>query len=214
MALAAQTDHSFSAKSSESRSFSSPRMNADLRQISIMSIALSIMVKPSRLLLAMVGVMCACIVLAGALLGLGIVSELASWSRVAVTAGCIGVAFTAFVGQLRRRSVWWIDISADGQIRLTQAPVATGSQWPGKLVRLTPDSTLWSHLLMLRLQTEDGRSSVLPVLPDSVTKEEFRALAVACRWVAAHNNRAENDNVDSGSQESLDYKTELSHRNT
>ena len=179
-----------------------------------MSIAASTLVKPSGLLLAMVGAMCMFIVLAGALLGLGIVSDLAFWSRVAVTIGCIGVASTAFIGELRRRCAWRIDISADGQIRLTQIRVTAESQWTGELVRLTPDSTLWSYMLMLRLQAENGRSSVVRVFPDSVSKDDFRALAVACRWVAAHNNPSENDNVDSGSDEPEHRKTELSHRNT
>ena len=189
-------------------------MNADRAQISIMSIAVSTMVKPSRLLLAMVGAMCTGIVLAGVLPGLGAVSDLAFWSRVAVTGACIGLASTVFISELRRRRTWRIDISADGQIRLTRVPLAADSQWTDELVRLMPDSTLWPRLLMLRLQSEDGRSSVVSVLPDSVSKDEFRALAVACRWVAAHNNPSENDNVDLDAEAPDDCKTELSHRNT
>ena len=189
-------------------------MSADRTQISIMSIAVSTVVRPSRLLLAMVGVMCTGIVLAGVLLGLGIVSDLAFWSRATVTGACIGVASTVFISELRRRRAWRIDISADGQIRLMQVVGPANSQWTGELVRLMPDSTLWSHLLMLRLQTENGRNSVVPVLPDSVSKGEFRALAVACRWVAAHNNPSENDDVDLDTQAPEHCKTELSHRNT
>ena len=214
MALAAPTGRSFSGKSSACHSFSSLRMNADRAQISIMSIAISTVVKPSRLLLAMVGAMCTGIVLAGVLIGLGIVSDLAFWSRVAVTSACIGLASTVFVSALRTRRAWRIDISADGQIRLTRIAVAADSQWTGELVRLLPDSTLWSHLLMLRLQSAEGRSSVVPVLPGSVSKGEFRSLAVACRWVAAHNNPSENDHVDLGAQAPEHCKTELSHRNT
>jgi toxin CptA len=160
-----------------------------------MSIAVSALVKPSSLLLAMVAAMCMCTVLAGALLGLGFVSELAVGSRVAVTACFLCIAWAGWYGGLRTRSVWRIDISADGQIRLTRPHVAAASRWSGDLVRLMPDSTLWGHLLSLRLQAEDGRSSMLLVLPDSVSKGEFRALAVACRWVAAQNNPTENDHI-------------------
>lgn len=153
------------------------------------------MVKPSRLLLAMVSAMCTSIALVGVLLGLGIVSDLVFWIRVAATAGCTCVALAGFYRALQARNTWRIDISADGQIRLTQSPAVADSRWTGALVRLMPDSTLWTHLLLLRLQAEDGRSRVLPVFPDSVSEGEFRALSVACRWVAAHNNPAENDNV-------------------
>lgn len=164
-------------------------------QIPHMSIAVSTAVKPSRLLLAMVGTMCACIVLVGALLGFGMVSDLPFWSRVTVAASCTCIALVAYYCGLRIRKPCRIDISADGQIRLTQSVVSANSRWNSDLVRLMPDSTLWTHLLLLRFQAEDGRMSVLPVLPDSVSKGEFRALSVACRWVAAHNNPAENENV-------------------
>jgi len=53
-------------------------------------------------------------------------------------------------------------------------------------VRLRNDSTLWAGLLLLRLQSDDGRLFSILVLPDSIIRQEFRALAVACRWIAAH----------------------------
>ncbi len=52
-------------------------------------------------------------------------------------------------------------------------------------VHLLPDSTLWPHLLVLRLRSEDGGIRTVPILPDSTSRESFRALAAACRWLAA-----------------------------
>lgn len=52
------------------------------------------------------------------------------------------------------------------------------------VVRLMAGSTLWPNLLLLRLQAEDGSVSVLPILPDSISRSDFRALSVAFRWIA------------------------------
>ena len=51
-------------------------------------------------------------------------------------------------------------------------------------------STLWSFLLVLDLRSESGTRLVLIVLPDTMTQASFRALCVACQWIAAHNIRA------------------------
>jgi len=160
-----------------------------------MSIAKSVIVRPSRLLLAMTAAMSACVMLVGILLGLGVATDLVLWVRVVATACCTVMALAGVHDRLRICNAWRVDISSDGQIRLTQLPAAEDSSWTGDVVRLMPDSTLWANLLLLRLRTDDGKRMMLPIFPDSVPDGEFRALSVACRWVAAHNNPAENDNV-------------------
>jgi len=56
------------------------------------------------------------------------------------------------------------------------------------MVQLSRDSTLWPCLLLLRFRTDDGKIMTLPILPDCVSPHSFRALLVACRWVATQNN--------------------------
>jgi len=58
----------------------------------------------------------------------------------------------------------------------------------GEIVRLMDASSLWPNLMFLHLQTESGRMVVLRILPDSVSPQEFRAISVACRWIAARSN--------------------------
>jgi len=45
---------------------------------------------------------------------------------------------------------------------------------------------MWPNFLLLRLRDGEGRVYNVAVLPDSLPGEAFRALSVACRWIAAH----------------------------
>jgi hypothetical protein len=92
-----------------------------------------------------------------------------------------------------------IDISGIGQIRLAEhneltAVLAGGAnQSPdyGEVLQLQAGSTLWPWLLILRLQSTDQKVLTLPILPDCVGVDDFRALSVACRWIATHKNSSD-----------------------
>ncbi|WP_442947187.1 protein YgfX [Noviherbaspirillum sp.] len=107
------------------------------------------------------------------------------------------LAFFGFYHTVRNRKVLQLNISGTGQVRLSKVTGSTPScheqNWPhvkdqGPQVSLLQDSTLWSHLLLLRLKSDDGTTTVIPVLPDSVSRDGFRALSVACRWIAVQQN--------------------------
>jgi hypothetical protein len=77
-----------------------------------------------------------------------------------------------------------IDISGLGQVRLTvQQDMAWNDaddmQAAGVPVALLAGSTVWPHLMLLRLGSEGGAVTVLPVLRDSVGPAVYRPLAVA-----------------------------------
>lgn len=165
-----------------------------------MSIAVSVVVKPSRLLLAATGSMCSGIVLAGAMIGLAAVGELSLYPRLMVAAGCVFAALLGFYRAARARKTFHIDISGIGQIQLREYSVLSGTsgqdEWvnqenDGDLVRLLPDSTIWPHLLLLRLQDKTQRVHIVPILRDCVAADGFRALSVACRWLATQDVQAE-----------------------
>jgi toxin CptA len=167
-----------------------------------MSIAVSAVVKPSRCLLAAVLVLCFGILFIGLMIGFGKVGDLSLPMRLSlaifsVFLACFGVCHT-----VRNQNPLQLDISGVGQLRVTKMDVPIGScqekNWPhvkggGEVVRLSKDSTIWPHLLLLRLQADNGKITVVPVLPDSVSRDGFRALSVACRWIAAHNNSTEHN---------------------
>lgn len=159
-----------------------------------MTIAVSVVVKPSRLLLSVLVLLCIGVALVGIAIGLGVVGELSAWVRLACLLCCFAAAGGGLVHAVKRRRNYYLDISGSGQIRLRHmahgpVDVFKSNIIPhegGMLVVLLADSTLWPRFLMLRLQEDGGIVHVLPVLPDSLPVESFRALGVACRWIAAH----------------------------
>lgn len=168
-----------------------------------MSIAVSTIVKPSRCLFAMVCLMCAGAICAGGMVGFGKVGDLSFPIRFLLGIFSVFLAFFGFYHTVRQQKTHHIHISGIGQLRVAEIDASDGScqekNWPhvkdnGEPVRLLKDSTLWPHLLLLRLQDDSGKTRVVPVLPDCVSRDSFRALAVACAWIAAHNNSAEHKN--------------------
>jgi len=53
-----------------------------------------------------------------------------------------------------------------------------------RLVSLAPGSVLWCCMLILILHDESRQEVTVVVLPDSVGEESFRALRIACQWIA------------------------------
>lgn len=162
-----------------------------------MSIATSVTIRPSRLLLAMVGITCSMTMVIACMILFSYIGDLPPASRYAVGVFVFFLAFFGFYHTVRNRKVLQLNISGTGQVRLSKVTDSISScreqNWPhvkdhGLKVRLQKDSTLWSHLLLLRLKSDDGTTTVIPVLPDSVSRDGFRALSVACRWIAAQQN--------------------------
>jgi toxin CptA len=153
-----------------------------------MSIAVSVVVKPSRLLFALVAAIAAGAALIGVAIGLGAVGSMPFWLRAVTQCLCLLLAFAGLMHAALHRKTYQLDISGVGQIRLRQdTPRHNATQEHAKLVTLQADSTLWPQFLFLRLRTENAAIDTVVVLPDSLPPESFRALAVACRWIAAHN---------------------------
>jgi len=132
-----------------------------------MSIAVSVIVRPSRgLRLAHAG-LCCCV--------------------MASAAFCPGVVAPALCLLSGALACWWgrpsaiarrLDISGVGHVRLTVYQHKDGAPC------LLRDATLWPRLLLLQLSDQAGKPHVLAVLPDSVAAAEWRALALACRAAA------------------------------
>ena len=159
-----------------------------------MSIAVSSVIKPSRQLLAIFSCLCAGIVLITYLI---VATQMRSVG-IGVQLSIAGVSF-ALIGFIlyhffQQQQTVRIDISGAGQIRFTRQldehdnGRQAHAESSGDLVTLLPDSTLWTHMLILRLINDTGQTNVLIVLPDSLIGDGFRSLSVACRWIAAHNN--------------------------
>jgi len=165
-----------------------------------MSIAVSAVVRPSRLLLFLVGSMCFMVVCSAFAIGFGMVGNLSNTSRILVAGLSMAAAFRGFLQTFGARKAFRIDISGVGQIRLgeynelavsSMKPVRLSAGEDGQVVQLMADSTIWPDFMLLRLQASSQQTIILPILRDCMTEDGFRSLAVACRWIAAHNIRAE-----------------------
>jgi hypothetical protein len=104
---------------------------------------------------------------------------------------CAIASIALIVQPLRRKTALRIDVTGLGQIRLVETlPDAAAGSVPrseavGEVVQLCQGSTLWPSLMVLRLQAVSGRVTTLILLPDSLSDDAFRALSVACRWIAS-----------------------------
>lgn len=164
--------------------------------LSTMTIAVSAVVKPSKLLQS--GLIATGLLMLGiaALIGIGRIGELSIQQRGLLCAVLVFPGILAFFYVFLSRKTFHIDISGIGQIRLKEDTgideMKRQQKEQGKgdsinVVRLMEDSTIWPNLLLLRLRTEDHRVRTLVILPDCMDGHAFRALKVACRWIAAHN---------------------------
>ena len=161
-----------------------------------MSIAVSAVVKPSTLLLGMVTCMSVGISLLGIAIGFGGIGELPSTLRIAYALFSIFLAIFGFYWTVKSRKTHHIDISGIGQIRLgeyrhSSAQGAVVEDGDSELVTLMSDSTLWPHLLVLRLRGADEQTKIILILRDSVGHEIFRSLSVACRWIVLRNQQSD-----------------------
>ncbi len=169
-----------------------------------MSIAVSAVVQPSRMLTRLMLALHLGVLGIAVVLTLGIGISLSPTLRLLLALPLFAVPILAIRVLIKGGKSLRIDISEYGQITLaedgTGAAVTRHGVSPQQagvmrqegvaMANLLPDSTLWPHLLLLRLRTEDGRTRNVAILPDSMHAEDFRALSVACRWIAAHNGQA------------------------
>ncbi|MET0322776.1 MAG: hypothetical protein ABW069_18810 [Duganella sp.] len=132
-----------------------------------MSIAVSVIVRPSRRLRRLHAGACCC-VLASAAACPGVVAPLV----------CVLAAVCGYLVGRPDGIALAVDITADGYFR------AAVYQHSGTPLRLLEGSTVWRGLLLLRLGGADGGVRSVLVLPDCVSGAEMRALTLACRAAA------------------------------
>lgn len=146
----------------------------------------------------MVGIISLSIFIIGVAIGAGKLGNLSAYLRYAVCGILMLASGSGTFYIFFNRKTFRIDISGIGKIRLVEyngdSAISPLRVWPDKggsmgELKLRSDSTIWPYLLLLRLEAADQRIMNLPILRDSTDAENFRALAVACRWIAAQNNR-------------------------
>ncbi|RJG27106.1 hypothetical protein [Massilia cavernae] len=149
-----------------------------------MSIAVSAVVKPSRLLRAALAIHAA-LNLGAALYLLGPGAG-AFAAPHAIAACCLVVAAAAAHACACPGNKRLIDISGLGEMRVTVQQDTGGTARHNTLSRLLPGSTIWPGSMLLLVRSEGGKTAPVAVLPDCVGAQQFRALAVAVRAIGGH----------------------------
>ena len=153
-----------------------------------MSIAVSALVLPSKRLFVLVSALAISGTLISILVSLGLIGRLLP--VVGMVLGVLGLLLSVG-GWLRYRRTTQplrIIISGAGQISIVEispiAPIVDTIEVP-VAAQLLSGSTLWANLLLLRLQLRNGRTKSVVILADCVPENVFRAISVACRWIAS-----------------------------
>lgn len=147
-----------------------------------MSIAISVKLKPSLLLCALLLMLLAAL---GSVAGWLVWGSGSDSGRLPIFNGLLvlcllGLGVLAGLQIRPALHPFEIHISSDAQIMLIPENAR------GVNVQLLADSTLWPHCMLLHFHdAATGQRYAVPVLPDSVNRVEFRALLVACRWLEA-----------------------------
>lgn len=149
-----------------------------------MSIALSTIIKPSKMLFRLLLMMCAAVFMVGVYVAFCLSDRIAFTWRILAFCICFSGAIFAFLlGRMKMRPCR-IDISDNGQIRLLQQSKTSAIlEDYGNIVQLSKVATLWPRVMFLCFESKDTESVIVTVFPDSVSSCEFRALSVACRWI-------------------------------
>lgn len=146
-----------------------------------MSIALSVIVRPSRVhrLLSLGCGLAQC----AAALAVGIDTPPRFPGAYWLAPVLAGSALALMLGAARRPKTHRIDISGTGELRVTvQQDVGVTGPVTGVPIALLPGSVRWPMLALLRYRAADQPSAaagVLPVWRDSVDPAAWRTLAVA-----------------------------------
>ena len=160
------------------------------------SIAISVSIKPSRLLKIALAAMVLLSILVSSSIAFNLVGQLNTVMRSVLTV--IGlVAAAKFCAELlKQRHTVALDIRGTGEIKLraTLPNVkddirAVIDASPAVVCSLAAGSVITPVILVLRLADNHGNINTLLIFTDSVTGDAFRRLSLACRWLVGHQKR-------------------------
>ena len=161
-----------------------------------MSIAVSVLVRPSRCHAFLVMGFAFFFLMTGILVlenCVGSFTFYGKWGLVAVflSAGIL-LAFSYFRGRKTLR----IDISGNGQIRLKECKGyeygTSGKSFntdEDDTLTMAENSTIWPWLVILCLESDSGNTFRVLIFFDSMERDEFRTLYATCRWIDAHGKK-------------------------
>ncbi|MCM1129185.1 MAG: hypothetical protein NC211_05545 [Alistipes senegalensis] len=169
-----------------------------------MSLSVSAQVYPSRFFSVCVLGMAALAGITGFLAVSGLAGTFSFYGSFAVFAVSLAAAFSFIFLYFREKKTFGIDISVSGQIRIRedirdvsrQAFFGQRAALDTEGFALARGTTIWPMLLLLRLHSTTAGKRRFLIFYDSVTETEFRALYIACSWLAARQSEIGESSFD------------------
>jgi hypothetical membrane protein len=153
-----------------------------------MSIALSTLIHPSKILHFLAILFSIFLIF----IGIYIAGDgpLPIFWRIFLVPICF-IASIATLHNARRHNTkkWRITINQQGEFRCQMVTVSNKFQdlRSHPTYFLISGTTLWSCILFLRLRRAQGDTTInLVIFSDALSKDEFRRMSVACRWIVKH----------------------------
>ena len=151
----------------------------------LMSIAISAVLHPSKIARVCTITFALFLLLIG--IYIGSLTTLPMLYQFALIATCCLAAWGSFLySQKIAQASWCIHVDGQGKLRC-QSIAKAGDVLKRNPLNIMAGTTLWTHALFLRLNNQEENIRInLVVLPDALSKDEFRRLSVACKWIVAH----------------------------
>ncbi len=153
-----------------------------------MSIALAVVIQPSKLLQLCVTLFASLLIVIGVYVTC--LPHLSIFARSVLVAFCCFAVWRGFVyNQKVAQLSWRLIVSNQGQLwcQLNSLPsnsIQTKIFLKSTAVNLLAGTTLWANVLFLRLYNAEYETTInLVVFPDALSPDEFRRLSIACKWI-------------------------------
>ena len=164
--------------------------------MSLMTIAVSALLKTPLPIIAAVRVVSGgFIFLAVAVwFGIGVAMELPH--KILTVVMCLSAATSGIYYSHKLVKSVYISISPIGTVTFNELCSGSVKKNPktaedNETVELLPGTTVWPHFIILRLALASGRIVYIPIMKGQTPEQDFRSLAVACRWILRQNDPAQ-----------------------
>jgi toxin CptA len=159
-----------------------------------MSIAISVVTRPSQILrfclISFALFLLSIGLYIGALKNISLINQ-----SILIALCCFAAWRSLAYNQKIAQTSWRISIGGQGQLHCQPAAQAD-DVFNNQPCQLLAGSTLWTHALFLRLHNPEENVRInLVILSDALSRDEFRRLSIACKWIVVHAGSAKADTI-------------------
>lgn len=159
-----------------------------------MSIAVSALLKTPLPIIAAVRIVSSGFLFLAATVWFGLGVEIELPQKILTITVCLIAGFSGLFSSRKLVNSFYISISRRGDVTFATASsqsISSAFAVDPANAELMPGTTIWPHLIVLRLSLANGQIVFIPVMKGLVDEHTFRGLSVACKWILRHNDPAQ-----------------------